>query len=147
MSNEFIWYSMLPEHLRPPKETTNSLEKLRLKYSISNDMLVGGISVSPWAAVKALGIMKDRFCLQYPEKGEKEIWQGVILSWFEGLIKYQFHGIPPQHIIEELESIEKNIDNFTAWKDVVNFILTLEKAEMGTDYSGIQDEINKILFI
>ncbi len=110
MSSKPNWYIMLPEHLRPPDETLDSLEMIRLKYGLSDDMFSGGISISPWAATKALEMMLQRFRIQFPEKNEKELWQGVIFSWFEGLIKYQYNGIPPEHILNKLESIEPIIN-------------------------------------
>ncbi|MGB8991630.1 MAG: hypothetical protein WCD80_06210 [Desulfobaccales bacterium] len=139
------WYNMLPDHLKPEEEKIDSLEKLRQQYELSHDTLAAGIEISNWAAIRALELTLERFRNLYPEKTEKELWEGVILSWFEGIITYVYQGNPPEHILEIMKSLDGTLKDINSWSDVTKFIMHLEIKEKDRDYSGIQDEIESLL--
>jgi len=64
---------------------------------------------------------------------------------FEGAIAYIHHGNPPERFQKALESLDETINDLKSWNDVVKFILKMEREDKGHDFSGIQDEIEKIL--
>jgi hypothetical protein len=146
MLNNPSWYNILPEHLKPGEEVISNLENLRKNYGLSNDALAAGIEISSWAAVRSLELMLKRFRQMRPEKSEKELWEAVVLSWFEGAIAYIHHGKMPEHFQKTLDSLDETMNDMKSWNDVVKFILKMEEEDKHQDFSGIQNEIDKILY-
>ena len=72
------WYTMLPDHLKPPTKKIWKLELLR--QDLPDELFMKAIAISPWAVIRVQEETRDHLRRQYPEMTEKDLWMSVIAS-------------------------------------------------------------------
>ena len=143
------WHARLPKHLKPTNDKVKELEDFRKRSDLPHEALSMGIGISPWAVVKTQEDTLEHFRRKFPQLSERQLWRAILASRFQMKLAAPAPGdLPPEELMERMEHIDDIVKNIHTFDDLVRYILEMDENILATpfsDYSGIQDEINRIL--
>jgi hypothetical protein len=140
------WYSVLPEHIRPPEDKLEALETLRLTLKMRDDGFLAAIASGPWAIVRSQEVTLDTLRRQFPEADERRLWTAVLIARLEVKLNSPAPWDPPEEEIRRrMETIVEIVRPMTSWQEVLAYVLEMDRDGINPDPLGPHMQIEKIL--
>jgi len=143
------WFKSLPDYIKPSSDLIEELEQVRKQYSFDHEVFFRMLMTMPWAVGKLQRYMYWEYKKVLSHLPEKEIWRSVILSRLDTKRKvYQSMSYDPgtkpltnKQIDEIVEGVDKKLDSFKNFEEVIDFIIELDKQEGQFDVPPILSNI------
>jgi hypothetical protein len=140
------WYSVLPVHIRPDQEKVAKLEDLRVSLKMRDESFIVALASSPWAIIRSQEATLQTLQQQIQNADERKLWAAVVLARYELKLNSPAPwDPPPDEIRRRMDTIQDVVRDFTAWNDVLQYILEMERAGAVSDPQSPECQINALL--